>query len=105
MRVILSANFPTLGFATPHPIKIYVTKEEETSYPLQPIPSSSKTQPPPLKTEIPPSYIPFSPNLQIVKSPSPHCSPRVQNPMEGVNPPRNRMDVIVVARYSPLILP
>jgi hypothetical protein len=98
-------DFPTLGFATPPPIKIYVAKEEETSSPLQPIPSSSKTQPSAVKTEIPPSYIPFSPKLHTVKSPSPPCSPTVQNPMAGANPPRNRMDAIVAARYAPLILP
>jgi hypothetical protein len=34
--------FPTLGFSTPPPIKMSVTKEEETSPPLQPIPYFSK---------------------------------------------------------------
>jgi hypothetical protein len=58
-----------------------------------------------VKTEIPLSYIPFSPKLHTVKSPSPPCSPRIQNPMVGANPPRNRMDAIVASRYAPLILP
>jgi hypothetical protein len=97
--------FPTLGFATPPPIKFSVAKEEETSSPLQPIPYSSKTHPSAVKTEIPPSYIPFSPKLHIVKSSSPPCSPTVQNTMAGANALRNRMDAIVATRYSPLILP
>jgi hypothetical protein len=96
--------FPTLGFATPPPIKIYVAKEEETSSPLQLIPSSSKTQPCTMKTKIPPSYIHFSPKLHTVKYPSPPCSLRVQNPMAGANPPKNRMDSIVAARYAHVIL-
>jgi hypothetical protein len=101
--------FPTLGFPTPPPIKIVVTKEEETSFPLDPIPSSSKTQPLPMKTETSPSKLPLSPKIKAavvpVKTPSPPCSPRVHNPMAGANIPRNRMDAIVVARYAPLILP
>jgi hypothetical protein len=98
-------DFPTLGFATP-PIKIYVSKEEETSSPLQPILSSSKTQPSAMKTDqIPHSYIPFSPKMHTIKSPSPPFSPTVQNPMAGANAPRNRMDAIVAARYAPIILP
>jgi hypothetical protein len=40
-----------------------------------------------------------------VKNPSPPNSPRVYNPMEGTNLPRNRMDAIVAARYAPLVLP
>jgi hypothetical protein len=43
--------------------------------------------------------------MQTVKSPSPSCSPRVQNQMAVVNPPTNRMDSIVAARYAPLVLP
>jgi hypothetical protein len=98
-------EFPTLGFSTPHPVKISAAKEKETSSPLQTLPSSSKTQPSDVKTEIFPSYNPFSPNLQTMKSPSPPCSPRVQNAMGGANPPTNRMDVIVATRYAPLVLP
>jgi hypothetical protein len=58
-----------------------------------------------VKTETPPSYFPSSPNLNTVKSPSPPCSPRVQNQMAVVNRPANRMDAIVHARYAPLVLP
>jgi hypothetical protein len=92
--------FPTLGFATPPPVKISAAKEVEISSPLQTLPSSSKTQPSSMKNETPPSYFPSSPNLHIVKSPSPPCSPRVQNQMAVVNPPANRMDAIVAARYA-----
>jgi hypothetical protein len=63
-----------------------------------------------VKTEISPSYIPPSPKLHIiktavVKTQSPPCSPRIYNPMEGANLPRNRMDFIVAVRYSPRVLP
>jgi ribonuclease HI len=40
-----------------------------------------------------------------VHTPSPPCSPPLNIPMAGVNPPPNRMDAIVAARYAPLILP
>jgi hypothetical protein len=43
--------------------------------------------------------------MHTVKSPSPSCSPRVQNQMAVVNPPTNRMDAMVVSRYDPLVLP
>jgi hypothetical protein len=102
-------DFPTLGSPTPPSIKIVVTKEEETSFPLEPIPSSSKTQPLPMKTEISPSNLPLSPKTKAavvpVKTQSPPCSPRIHNPMAGANLPRNRMDAIVAARYAPLVLP
>jgi hypothetical protein len=102
-------DFPTLGFPTPPPIKVTETKKEETSFPLDPIPSSPKTQTLPLKTETSPSKFPLSPKIQTifatVKTPSPPCSPTVHNPMAGANIPRNRMDAIVAARYAPLILP
>jgi hypothetical protein len=58
-----------------------------------------------VKIEISPSYIPFYPKLHTIKSLSPPCSPRVQNPMAGAIPARNRMDAIVDARYAPLISP
>jgi hypothetical protein len=40
-----------------------------------------------------------------VHTPSPPSSPLLNIPMAGVNPPPNRMDAIIVARYAPLILP
>jgi hypothetical protein len=70
-----------------------------------------------VKIETFPSYIPSSPKLHIIKTAtapintqSPPYSPRIynlplHNTMEGANLPRNRMDVIVVAWYAPLVLP
>jgi hypothetical protein len=40
-----------------------------------------------------------------VGTPSPPSSPLFNIPMAGANPPPNRMDAIVAARYAPLILP
>jgi uncharacterized small protein (DUF1192 family) len=40
-----------------------------------------------------------------VHAPSPPSSPQPTIPMAGVNPPPNRMDAIVAARYAPLVLP
>jgi hypothetical protein len=42
--------FPTLGFPTPLSFKNFVAKEVGTSSPSQTLPSSSKTQPPIVKT-------------------------------------------------------
>jgi hypothetical protein len=39
------------------------------------------------------------------RTPSPLSSPLPNIPMAGVNPPPNRMDAIVAARYAPLVLP
>jgi hypothetical protein len=39
------------------------------------------------------------------RTPSPPSSPPPNIPMAGANPPPNRMDAIVAARYAPLILP
>jgi hypothetical protein len=39
------------------------------------------------------------------RTPSPPSSPLPNIPMAGVNPPPNRMDAIVAARYAPLVLP
>jgi hypothetical protein len=39
------------------------------------------------------------------RTPSPPSSPPTNIPMAGANPPLNRMDAIVTARYAPLILP
>jgi hypothetical protein len=97
--------FPTLGFYSPVYVKNFAAKEVETSSPSQTLPSSSKTQPTAVKIETPPSSFHSSPNLHTVKSPSPSFSPRVQNQMAVVSPPANRMDSIVAARYTPLVLP
>jgi hypothetical protein len=39
------------------------------------------------------------------RTPSPPSSPPPNIPMAGANPPLNRMDAIVAARYAPLVLP
>jgi hypothetical protein len=98
-------DFPPLGFATPLNVKTFDAKEVGNSYPSWTLPSYSKTQPSIVKIETPPSPVPSSPTLHTVKSPSPSYSPRIQNQMAVVNPPTNRMDSIVVARYDPILLP
>jgi hypothetical protein len=85
-----------LGFPTPPPIKVVVTKEGGTYFPLNPIPFSSNTQPIPPRNTI---------AVLHVQTPSPPCSPTVHIPMAGANIPRNRMDAIVAARYALLVLP
>jgi uncharacterized small protein (DUF1192 family) len=55
-------------------------------------------------------FSPFSPvNTSVpsspIHTPSPSSSPLHHIPMAGANPPQNRMDAIVAARYAPLILP
>jgi len=90
-------DFPTLGFTTPPPIKFVVSKEGETYFPLNPMLLSSNTQ-----------LFPLSPRNKVpishVQTPCPPGSPTLHIPMAGANPPRNRMDAIVGARYAPLIL-
>jgi hypothetical protein len=46
-------------------------------------------------------FFPSSP----IHTPSPPSSPLPNFPMASVNPPPNRMDAIVAARYAPLVLP
>jgi hypothetical protein len=93
-----SKYFPTLGFTTPPPITIATTTERGTLVPssppalspnplLFPFPLGSSVLASPILTPSPPSY------------PPPHI------PMVGANPPRNKMDAIVAARYAPLVLP
>jgi hypothetical protein len=43
--------------------------------------------------------------VALSRTPSPPSSPPPNIPMAGANPPLNRMDSIVTARYAPLILP
>jgi hypothetical protein len=88
---------PTPSFTTPPPIitvvegrEIYVPWNSQACSPdLLQFPSHSVSSAPifPLQASFPPS------------SPTPIV------PMAGANPPLNRMDSIVAARYSPLILP
>jgi hypothetical protein len=114
-RIEILEDFPTLGSPSPPSLKIFVTKEEETSVPLEFPLSSSKTQTLLVKTETSPSYIPPYPKIHIIKTTtipiktqSPPYSPIIyntplHNPMASANLPRNRMDAIVVARYAPLV--
>jgi hypothetical protein len=97
--------FPTLGFSTSLSVKILVSQEVGDSYPSQTLPSSSKAPSVVVKTKIFALSFSLSPNLHATKSLSLACSPRIQNQMEVVNPPANRMDAIVAARYAPPVLP
>jgi hypothetical protein len=91
-------DFPTLGFTTPPPIRVTAFTEGETYVPSSPVALSPNTQ-----------LFPFSPRNTVpvlpVPTPSPPGSPQVHIPMAGANPPRNRMDAIVAARYAPLVFP
>jgi hypothetical protein len=90
--------FPTPSFTTPPPVKVVAFTERETSVPSSPVAFSSN----PLLFPFPPrGSVPASP----VQATSPLGSPPAIIPMAGANPPRNRMDAIVAARYAPLILP
>jgi len=84
------------GFTTPLVATITTQKEASAHSsplalslfsPLSPSPSRSSLLISPLHTSSPPG------------------SPLPNIPMAGANPPLNRMDAIVVARYAPLILP
>jgi hypothetical protein len=76
-------------FPTPPHIRVFAVVEGETFVPSSPLPS------PPRNT----ITVSHSPN------PSPSGSPLVHIQMAGANPPRTRMEAIVVARYAPLVLP
>jgi len=106
--------FPFSGSPSPHSFKFLVTKEEGTSVSVEIPLAPFNSKPPFVKFESYPPYIPsFSkaPVIQIAYSPikSPSTSPKSQNPhfpnqMAGINPPKNRIYAIVVARYAPLVL-
>jgi hypothetical protein len=90
-------TFPTLSFTTPPPVKVASFIERETYFPSSPVAFSSN-----------PLLFPFPPGGSVPSSPvqatSPLGSPLAIIPMVGANPPRNKMDAIVAARYGPLIL-
>jgi hypothetical protein len=82
--------FPTLIFTTPTQRGAYVD--------LRPLAFSLN----PLLFPIPlQDSFPVAPS----RTPSPPSSPPHNIPMVGANPPINRMETIVTARYAPLILP
>jgi ribonuclease HI/uncharacterized small protein (DUF1192 family) len=86
------------GFTTP-PL-ITTTAQREIPAHLSPSNISLFSPPSPPSS---PVRTPFSPSP--VHTPSPPSPPPLNIPMAGANPPQNRMDAIVAARYAPLILP
>jgi hypothetical protein len=91
-------DFPTPIFTTP-PLAIVTTPAQRgASVDLSPLAFSLN----PLLFPIPlRDSFPVAPS----RTPSPPSSPPPNIPMAGANPPLNRMDTIVTAKYSPLILP
>jgi hypothetical protein len=84
------------GFTTPPFITITAQKEAPAhSGPLD-LSLFSPLSPSPSGNSFP---------ISLDHTPSPPSSPLPNIPMAGANPPLNRMDAIVTARYSPLILP
>jgi hypothetical protein len=82
------------GFTTPPFIS--TTTQRETPAHSGPLGLSLFSPSSPVRTSFPTSP---------VHAPSPPSSPTPNIPMVGVNPPSNRMDAIVAARYAPLVLP
>jgi hypothetical protein len=97
-RPINSEDFPTPGFTSPPPLTIATVVPTPTPVPLSPATFSSN-----------PLLFPFPPTSSFLvspgRTPSPPSSPPPHIPMAGANPPVNRMDAIVAARYAPLVLP
>jgi hypothetical protein len=85
---------PSGGFTTP-PL-ITTTAQRETHVYSSPLDFSLFSPSSPMSTSFPTSP---------VHTPSPLSSPPLNVPMAGANPPQNRMDAIVAARYAPLVLP
>jgi hypothetical protein len=71
------------------PVIVIASREGEDYFTLGPISSSTKNT-----ITVPP-----------VQTPSPPGSPTIHIQMADDNLPRNRMGIVVVARYAPLILP
>jgi hypothetical protein len=84
-----SEDFTTPPFIT-------IAAQRETSTHSGPVDLSLLFPSSPLRTSFPTSPI---------HTPSPPSSPLPTIPMAGANPPLNRMDSIVAARYAPLVLP
>jgi hypothetical protein len=85
---------PSGGFTTP-PL-ITTAAQRETPVHSSPLDFSLFSPLSPVRTSFPSSP---------VHTPSPPSSPPLNVPMAGANPPQNRMDAIVAARYAPLVLP
>jgi hypothetical protein len=89
---------PSGGFTTP-PL---ITTAAQREIPAHLSPSDVSLFSPPSPPSSP-VRTPFS--SSPVHTPSPPSSPPLNVPMAGPNPPQNRMDAIVAARYAPLVLP
>jgi hypothetical protein len=87
---------PQASEAFTTPPFIATTAQREASAHSDPRASSLFSPSSPMRT-----FFPTSP----VRITSPLSSPPPNIPMAGANPPLNRMDAIVTARYAPLILP
>jgi hypothetical protein len=98
VKPIILEGCTTLGFPTPPPVKVAVSKEGGTYFPLNPILFSSNTQSFPLS---PGNTTPVPP----FQSPSTLGYPTIHILMAGANLPRNKMDAIVASRYAPIVLP
>jgi hypothetical protein len=91
-------DFPTPIFTTPPLVTVTTPAQRGASADLSPLAFSLN----PLLFPIPlRDSFPVAPS----RTPSPPSSPPPNIPMAGANPPLNRMDAIVAARYAPLILP
>jgi hypothetical protein len=91
-------DFPTPIFTTPPLVTVTTPAQRGASADLSPLAFSLN----PLLFPIPlRDSFPVAPS----RTPSPPNSPPPNIPMAGANPPLNRMDAIVAARYAPLILP
>jgi hypothetical protein len=85
---------PSGGFTTP-PL-ITIVAQRKASVHSSPLDLSLFSPSSPMRTPSPTSP---------VHTPPPPSSPPLNVPMAGANPPQNRMDAIVTARYAPLLLP
>jgi ribonuclease HI len=85
---------PLGGFTTP-PLITTAAQRKTLAHP-GPLDLSLFSPSSPVNTSVPSSP---------VHTPSPPSSPPLHIPMAGANPPQNKMDAIVAARYAPLVLP
>jgi hypothetical protein len=89
-RLGTTEDFPTPIFTTP------VQREASADLSSLAVSLNPILFPTPLRDSFP---------VAPLRTPSPPSSPPPNIPMVGANPPPNRMDAIVAARYAPLILP
>jgi hypothetical protein len=94
-RLRTTEDLPTPSFTTPPLVTIASSAQREASADASPLAF-------PLN---PPFFPGSSVSVFPCRTPSPPSSPPPNIPMAGANPPLNRMDTIVAARYAPLVLP